>query len=317
MITERDKNLAQYLKKRRRCLDMLCLLSTLLHKFKLHFEARIVSTSDTLSPMDQLLQIMEQLRDPKTGCPWDIEQSFETIAPHTIEEAYEVAEAIADGDMEELKSELGDLMFQVVFYAQMAKEENFFNFNDVIDAINAKMIHRHPHVFGNTDIDSADAQVIAWEETKAAERALKSNGAAEPHSALQGVAKTLPALTRAHKLQNRAARVGFDWPDTQPVFDKISEELEEFKFEIETNAPKENVEDEFGDLLFSVVNLGRHMGIDPEVCLAKTNRKFTRRFQHVEVALHEQGKKTEESTLDEMDALWNQAKMLEKASKGS
>ncbi|MBL4665858.1 MAG: nucleoside triphosphate pyrophosphohydrolase [Sneathiella sp.] len=263
--------------------------------------------------MDQLLQIMERLRDPETGCPWDIEQTFETIAPHTIEEAYEVAEAIADGDMTELKSELGDLMFQVVFYAQMAKEDGAFDFNGVIDAINAKMIHRHPHVFGSKNIDDAHAQTVAWEETKAAERAEKAKNSDHPHSALHGVAKTLPALTRASKLQNRAARVGFDWPDTKPVFDKINEELEEFKFEIENNAPAENVQDEFGDLLFAVVNLGRHLGVDPEVCLAKTNRKFTHRFQHVETALDKIGKKPETSTLEEMDVLWDQAKAEEKA----
>lgn len=276
-----------------------------------------MTTSDSISPMDQLLEIMERLRDPKTGCPWDIEQTFKTIAPHTIEEAYEVVEAITDGDMEELKSELGDLMFQVVFYAQMAKEDGSFNFHNVIEAINAKMIHRHPHVFGSKNIEDADAQVVAWEETKAAERALKaakSGNSDLPHSALDGVAKTLPALTRASKLQKRAARVGFDWPDTEPVFDKISEELAEFKFEVDNNSPTENVQDEFGDLLFSVINLGRHLGVDPEVSLAKTNRKFTHRFQYVEKALSDIGKKPETSSLQEMDALWNQAKLEGKPS---
>lgn len=268
--------------------------------------------SDSSSPIETLLEIMSRLRDPDSGCPWDIEQSFATIAPHTIEEAYEVAEAIADNDMEELKSELGDLMFQVVFYAQMAKEDGAFDFNSVVEAINAKMIHRHPHVFGDKTIDNASAQLVAWEETKAAERAAKAAKSDRPDSVLGGVSKALPALSRAIKLQNRAARVGFDWPDTAPVYDKIAEELAEFKVEVEQNSPQERLEDEFGDLLFAVVNLGRHLGVDAENSLASTNRKFTRRFERIEEILHEDGKTPAQSNLDEMDALWRRAKTEEK-----
>lgn len=268
---------------------------------------------NTAPAMNKLLQIMERLRDPENGCPWDLEQTFSTIAPHTIEEAYEVAEAIADNDMQELKSELGDLMFQVVFYAQMAKEQGDFDFNEVVDAISEKMIRRHPHVFGDKSIKTADAQTKAWEEVKAEERAAKADGKTERHSALDGVAKTLPALTRAIKLQNRAARVGFDWPDTDPVFDKINEELEEFKDEIRKNESREALEDEFGDILFAVANLGRHLSIDPETALARTNKKFTDRFQKIEQLLDQQGKTPAQSNLEEMDNLWNKVKDMEKA----
>ncbi|WP_169569144.1 nucleoside triphosphate pyrophosphohydrolase [Sneathiella limimaris] len=270
--------------------------------------------SDTLpdQPIDKLLKIMEKLRDPDGGCPWDLEQTYETIAPHTIEEAYEVADAIAEKDMEELKSELGDLMFQTVFYAQMAKEEGHFEFKDVIEGINEKMIRRHPHVFGDKSIETAEAQTIAWEETKAIERAEKSKGKPVPQSALDGIAKTLPSLTRALKLQNRAARVGFDWPDIYPVFDKIQEELGEFREEVDLQSSKDRLEDEFGDILFAVVNLGRHMGLDPETALARTNRKFTTRFMQVEKTLQETGKSIENSSLEEMDEIWTQVKTQEK-----
>ncbi len=256
-----------------------------------------------------LLEIMERLRDPENGCPWDLEQTFSTIAPHTIEEAYEVAEAIADDDMQELKSELGDLMFQVVFYAQMAKENGDFSFNDVVDAISEKMIRRHPHVFGQEDIKSAEAQTIAWEETKAAERAEKNKN--KEISVLDGVAKTLPAMTRALKLQNRAARVGFDWPSIKPVQAKIIEEINELQVEVENGSSKDKLEDEFGDILFAVVNLGRHLELDPEKALARTNRKFVTRFEEIEKQLKLQGKSLSDSNLDEMDALWNEAKKLE------
>jgi len=256
---------------------------------------------------------MSKLRDPNGGCPWDLEQTFETIAPHTVEEAYEVAEAIADNDMVELKSELGDLMFQVVFYSQMAKENGDFDFNSVIDAISEKMIHRHPHVFGDQEITSADAQTAAWEETKAAERAAKAKGNTAMPSALDGVAKTLPSMTRALKLQNRAARVGFDWPDIEPVYDKIAEELGELKDEVRLDSPKDRLLDEFGDILFAVVNLGRHLQLDPETALASTNRKFTRRFQQVEKKLQSAGKDISNSDLLEMDKLWNEVKSEEKS----
>lgn len=262
-------------------------------------------------PIEQLLDIMRQLRAPETGCPWDIEQTFDTIAPHTIEEAYEVVEAISNKDMMELKSELGDLMFQVVFYAQMAQEIGAFTFDDVVDAINEKMVHRHPHVFGEHHIPDAEAQIIAWEETKAEERRKKSESSTEPHSALDGVAKALPALNRAIKLQNRAARVGFDWPDINPVFDKIDEEMEELKEEINSGLSATRIKEEYGDFLFVVANLGRHLGVDPETALKEANNKFTRRFKAVETKLTKINKKPENSDLNEMDTLWNEVKAEE------
>jgi len=258
--------------------------------------------------MTRLLDIMARLRDPDNGCPWDLEQTFATIAPHTIEEAYEVVEAIEENDMAELKSELGDLMFQVVFYAQMASENGDFDFHDVVGAISDKMITRHPHVFGDKSINTADAQTIAWEETKAAEREAKAKKSEGPLSALDGVAKTLPALTRAEKLQKRAARVGFDWPDLPPVIDKIHEEIEEFQVELSNGSEKDRLEDEFGDILFAVVNLGRKAGLDPEVALKRTNKKFTTRFQGVEEGLRLKGKSIDQSDLEEMDQLWNEMK---------
>lgn len=263
---------------------------------------------DTSSPINRLLDIMARLRNPDGGCPWDLQQDFSTIAPHTIEEAYEVADAITEGNMDELKDELGDLMFQVIFYAQMAKEKGDFDFNSVIDAISEKMIRRHPHVFGSEEIGSADAQILAWEETKALERAKKSEIHGEKPSALDGVANSLPALTRAVKLQNRAARVGFDWPDINPVFDKIDEEMAELKEEIATNGSKERIAEEYGDLLFVLANLGRHLDLEPETVLRQANRKFTHRFQSVETLLELKGKKPTDSSLEEMDGLWNEVK---------
>ncbi|USG59567.1 nucleoside triphosphate pyrophosphohydrolase [Sneathiella marina] len=263
---------------------------------------------DTSSPINRLLDIMSRLRNPQGGCPWDLEQDFSTIAPHTIEEAYEVADAISEGDMDDLKDELGDLMFQVVFYAQMAKEQGDFDFNGVIDAISDKMIRRHPHVFGTTDIGSAEAQTLAWEETKAQERALKAKKRAKPPSALDGVANGLPALTRAVKLQKRAARVGFDWPDINPVFDKIDEEMAELKDEINKGGSKQRIAEEYGDLLFVLANLGRHLDLEPETILRQANQKFTGRFQAVESLLADRGKEPSDSTLEEMDDLWNRVK---------
>lgn len=277
-----------------------------------------MSSSTIPSPIDQLLEIMAKLRDPDGGCPWDLEQSFETIAPHTIEEAYEVAEAIARRDMQELKDELGDLMFQVVFYAQMAREIGEFDFNDVVRAVSEKMIRRHPHVFGTEDIPTAEAQTVAWEEVKARERAekrarasLEADASTLP-SALDGVATTLPALTRAVKLQKRAARVGFDWPDVRPVFDKIREELGELQAEIDTKAEASRIAEEYGDLLFVIANLGRHLALDPETVLRAANRKFVRRFQGVEKILARDGKTPAESTLEEMDAIWNEIRAADK-----
>jgi MazG family protein len=269
-------------------------------------QADFMEKLDTSSPINRLLDIMARLRDPDGGCPWDLEQSFETIAPHTIEEAYEVADAIAEGDMDELRSELGDLMFQVVFYAQMAKEKGVFDFNGVIDAISDKMIHRHPHVFGTADIKTAEAQTVAWEDVKAEERAHKNTG--KPTSALDGVANGLPALTRAVKLQKRAARVGFDWPDISPVFNKIQEEIGELRAEIDNGGSQARIEEEYGDLMFVLANLGRHLKLDPEGVLRQANHKFIRRFQSVESHLQSRGKTPDESNLEEMDEIWNLVK---------
>lgn len=254
-------------------------------------------------PLQRLLDIMARLRDPQGGCPWDREQSFVTIAPHTIEEAYEVAEAIEAGDRAALKDELGDLLFQVVFYAQMAKEEGAFDFDAIAGHIADKMVRRHPHVFADARIDTADAQTQAWEAQKARERLAKGQD-----SVLEGVSIALPALTRALKLQKRAARVGFDWPDPLPVLDKIAEEAGELKAEIAADSDTDRLEDELGDLLFACVNLARKLNIDPEGALRRGNRKFERRFRTIEAALAAQGRRADEATLREMDALWDAAK---------
>ena len=258
----------------------------------------------------RLLEIMRRLRDPETGCPWDIEQDFSTVAPYTIEEAYEVADAIEREAWEELKGELGDLLFQSVFHAQMAEERGLFSFDDVASGMAEKMVARHPHVFGDESREkSADQQTRDWETIKAAERAAKAQS-----GALDGVAIGLPALLRAYKLQKRAARVGFDWPDAGDVINKIVEEAEEL-VEARDHLTQDAVEEEFGDLLFVLTNLGRHLGVEPEAALRRTNAKFTRRFQGVEAALATQGKRPEESTLEEMDALWDAVKAAEKAAK--
>lgn len=264
-------------------------------------------------PIDRLLAIMARLRDPDGGCPWDLEQTFATIAPHTIEEAYEVAEAIETGDRMALRDELGDLLFQVVFYAQMAREEGSFDFDAIAAAISDKMIRRHPHVFGEGGgVDSAAAQVRAWEAQKAGERAekAKGNGAAPP-SALDGVTATLPAITRAQKLQDRAGRVGFDWPEAIQVLDKIAEEAAEVRAEIAGGAGRERLEDEVGDLLFACVNLARKLGIDAESALRRGNRKFERRFRSIEAALAAQGRSPKETSLEAMEELWIAAKRAE------
>jgi ATP diphosphatase len=260
------------------------------------------------APIEKLIEVMARLRDPEAGCPWDLEQSFETIAPYTIEEAYEVADAIASGDREVLKDELGDLLFQVVYYAQMAREEGGFDFDAIAEAVADKMIRRHPHVFGDGDVADAAAQTRAWEAQKAAERA---DGRADPDTAaptLAGVARALPALIRAEKLAKRAARVGFDWPTTDDVIAKIKEELAETEAEISAESPHERLEDEVGDLLFAVANLARKLDVDPEAALRRTNDKFTRRFAYIEARLRERDKTPEQSSLEEMDQLWNEAK---------
>jgi ATP diphosphatase len=266
--------------------------------------------------LDHLLEVMARLRDPKGGCPWDLEQTFATIVPHTIEEAYEVADAIERGDMAELKDELGDLLFQVVYHARMAEESGIFAFDDVAAAIADKMVRRHPHVFGATRIDSAEAQTRAWEEQKAAERQAKAEAPEAGNGitgALDGVVRGLPALTRALKLQKRAARVGFDWPAAPPVADKIAEELAEIRAEMAAE-PHDGTRlaDEIGDILFSCVNLARKLGIDPETALRHANAKFERRFRRLEALLAAEGKYPEDARLAELDAAWERAKLDEK-----
>ncbi|MEC9346159.1 MAG: nucleoside triphosphate pyrophosphohydrolase [Pseudomonadota bacterium] len=259
-------------------------------------------------PLERLLAVMARLRDPDGGCPWDLEQDFATIAPYTIEEAYEVADAIERGDMDDLKGELGDLLFQVVFHARMAEEAGYFGFHDVAAAIADKMIARHPHVFGAQDgIDSAGAQTRNWEAQKAAERAARAAAEGRRPSALDGVALGLPALLRAEKIQKRAARVGFDWPEIGPVLAKVREEIDELEAELK-DGDRDRQADELGDVLFAVVNLARHLGIDPEAALRGTTAKFERRFHAVEAGLAAEGRRPEDATLEEMDAYWEAAK---------
>jgi len=272
---------------------------------------------------------MRRLRDPETGCPWDVQQSFATIAPYTIEEAYEVADAIERNDLDDLKDELGDLLLQVVFHAQMATEQSLFNFDDVAQAIIDKMIRRHPHVFSNAKFAGMGEFKVSWEASKAEERALKhkrvteanatesveAQGAAadtavpdsQSDSALDGIALNLPALIRAEKLQKRAASVGFDWPEGAPVWDKLAEEVAEVQA-AETNEDPDAVEDEYGDLLFTVVNLIRRRGLDAEVALRRANNKFERRFRQVETLAHAQQQPLESLGLDELERLWDQVK---------
>ncbi|MDI1285153.1 MAG: nucleoside triphosphate pyrophosphohydrolase [Reyranella sp.] len=257
--------------------------------------------------MARLLAVMAWLRDRQHGCPWDIDQTFKTIAPYTIEEAYEVADAIERGDLPALKEELGDLLLQVVYHAQIASEAQAFGFDDVARAIADKMVDRHPHVFADARIDTAEAQTVSWEARKAAERAAKQT--AEAAGALDGVARALPALLRAEKIQKRAARVGFDWKDTAPVIDKIEEELGELRAEMEAGTVDHaRLTDELGDVLFAVANLARHCKVDPEAALRATNDKFERRFGYIERQLAVQGRKPADATLDEMEALWQEAK---------
>jgi MazG family protein len=261
-------------------------------------------------PMARLLAVMAWLRDRQHGCPWDVEQTFRTIAPYTIEEAYEVADAIDREDLGALKEELGDLLLQVVYHAQMAHETGAFGFADVASAIADKMVDRHPHVFGDARVATAEAQTVSWEARKADERAAKRADAG-PAGTLDGVARALPALLRAEKIQKRAARVGFDWKQTGPVIDKIEEELGELRAELEAgDIDQARLTDELGDVLFAVANLARHCKIDPEAALRATNDKFERRFRHIERRLAEAGRKPADATLEEMEALWQEAKTL-------
>ncbi|GLT09912.1 nucleoside triphosphate pyrophosphohydrolase [Sulfitobacter sp. PR48] len=262
---------------------------------------------DPEAGIERLLEIMRRLRDPQTGCPWDIEQDFASIAPYTIEEAYEVADAIARSDWAELEGELGDLLLQTVYHTEMGSEAGHFTFQSVVRNISDKMVARHPHVFGDESRDkSAEQQTADWEAIKARERAGKAQ-----KGALDGVAVGLPALLRAYKLQKRAARVGFDWPDTAEVIAKIAEEAAEL-VEARDTLSQAETEEEFGDLMFVMANLGRHLGLDPEAALRAANAKFTRRFAGVEAQLAARGKRPEDSTLEEMDALWDAVKARER-----
>ncbi len=263
--------------------------------------------SDTARQMDRLLDIMAALRDPTTGCPWDIEQDFETIVPYTIEEAYEVADAIARQDMEGLRDELGDLLFQSVFHAQMATEAGAFTFRDVVKAISDKMERRHPHVFGDLAVEDAEQQSRAWEDQKAAERQRKSRNIGTKASILDDVPVALPALKRAQKLGKRMQRVGFDWPDAQSITEKIIEELDELRAELATG-DMVRLKEELGDLLFTVAQIGRQLGIDPEDALQQGNRKVERRFRALESQVRLDGQDIEKISISEMEAYWQQAK---------
>ena len=271
---------------------------------------------DAPKTIADLLDVMAALRTPGSGCPWDLEQSFETIAPYTIEEAYEVADAIARHDMGALKEELGDLLLQVVYHAQMAREDGAFTFADVVDAIARKMIRRHPHVFGDAAVrDSVELKGL-WERIKAEERAEKraaGDGAdtRDDGGLLSEVPAALPGLTRAAKLQAKAATVGFDWPDVAPVLAKVREELGELEAELAKDARSADVAGELGDTLFAVVNLARHVKVDPDAALRTANAKFTRRFARLEALLAADGRTAQDCTLDELDQLWDQAKAEE------
>ena len=258
--------------------------------------------------IDRLVQIMARLRDPESGCPWDIEQNFETIAPYTIEEAYEVAQAIKESDMDALCDELGDLLLQVVYHSEMAKEAGVFDFNDVANSIGNKMIRRHPHVFGNLEIDSADQQTLAWEIQKAKERNAQAERKNKKSSTLDGIALALPALMRAEKLQKRAARVGFDWCVTASILEKISEELIEISEEYRDDAATDPLRLECGDLLFACVNLIRHLNIDAEHALRDANNKFELRFRRLEEIVESENQLPEHLSLSELENIWQRVK---------
>jgi len=275
--------------------------------------------SEIGNPRDitSLLTVMARLRDPDGGCPWDLEQDFATIAPYTIEEAYEVADAIDRGDLADLKDELGDLLLQVVFHAQMASEQGAFEFGDVVAAICDKMVRRHPHVFGDASVEDADAQTVAWEEQKRREREANGN---EDRSALAGIARGLPEWQRATKLQKRAARVGFDWPDVTPVFAKLHEEIDEVRAEFAAldaspgdAVARDRLEDEIGDVLFVCANLARHAQVDVGAAMRRANLKFERRFRAMEALAQADGTSLAELPLQAQDRLWNRAKADEKA----
>ena len=254
-------------------------------------------------PIDRLLDIMARLRDPQRGCPWDREQTWSSIVPHTIEEAYEIADAVARGDADQVRDELGDLLFQVVFQSRIAEEQGLFRFDDVADAISSKLERRHPHVFGDVTIGNALDQTAAWERHKAEERRAKGGAA----GALDGVTLGLPALVRAAKLGRRAAQVGFDWPDAGGVLEKVREEIDELQQAVAAGRP-EHVREELGDLLFSVAQLARHLEVDPEAALRDAGGKFETRFRRVEASLAEDGRTAADASMAELEALWARAK---------
>ncbi|MGC4390496.1 nucleoside triphosphate pyrophosphohydrolase [Agrobacterium sp. M50-1] len=269
--------------------------------------------------ISRLIEIMEALRQPETGCPWDVVQTFETIKPYTIEEAYEVADAIERKDMDDLCEELGDLLLQVVFHARIAEERGEFAFGDVVEAVTAKMIRRHPHVFAVSEADTPDSVKLQWDRIKAEEKRERAErrarrGITEDFKAgfLGGVQRSQPALTEALKLQEQAARAGFDWSDPAPILDKIEEEIAELREALAEGKP-EKVSDELGDLIFALVNIGRHVKADPEDALRGTNTKFRRRFNHIETSLTENGETLEEASLERMEDLWQAAKRIERS----
>lgn len=254
--------------------------------------------------IDRLIDIMARLRDPERGCPWDVEQTFRSIAPYTVEEAHEVADAIEREDFDDLRDELGDLLFQVVFHARMAEEQSLFAFSDVAAAISDKLVRRHPHVFGDASFDSAAEQTASWEAIKAAERAEKGQ---VNDGALDGVSRGLPALRRAVKLQKRAARVGFDWPDIEPIFDKLREEAEELRAGLDKE-DADNIEEEIGDLLFVITNLARKLDVDPGAALRRCNHKFERRFRTMEDMARERALDLADLDHPELEAVYEAAK---------
>jgi MazG family protein len=264
-----------------------------------------------MQEIQKLLEIMEALRDPKTGCPWDVEQDFKSIAAYTVEEAYEVADAIERGDMHDLKDELGDLLFQVVFHSHMASEQKEFSFEDVAKAISDKLVRRHPHVFADDSTSDKHQLMAAWEQHKKKERQQKdqTNQSHQAESLLAHVASTMPALRWAEKLQKRAARGGFDWDQLPPVYAKLEEELDELRHEVSIKGNHDRIAEEMGDLLFSCVNLSRHLGVNPEQALRDANRKFIERFQHLEKQIAGDGKVMEQCSLDELEDYWQQAKL--------
>jgi len=268
-----------------------------------------------MQSMQQLLEIMQALRDPDSGCPWDLQQNFQSLIPYTIEEAYEVADAIEQNKLADIKNELGDLLFQIVFYSQLAQEQQAFNFNDVAQAISEKLIRRHPHVFADAQVENAEHQTEVWEKLKQQEREAKAAKQSSQLSCLDDVSRTLPSLMRAEKLQKRAAREGFDWPDIKGVIAKIYEEMDEVKHELDADVQSvERLEDEIGDLFFSCVNLSRFVGVDAEQSLRKANLKFEYRFRNVEKRAKEKNLQLNKMSIDELEALWQAVKKDESTS---